>query len=467
MPVPGKRVIIVGAGPAGLFAALELVRAGAGEILLLEKGQDITERRCPMKTGNRNCGKCQPCSVVCGVGGAGAFSDGKLTLTADFGGFLHEIIGREPLEKLIDYVDQVYREFGATAELFGTDLQAVHDLQRQAATADLALIPARIRHLGTENCLEIVANIRKYLRGRAEIITNTPVEKLLCRDNRVVGIRTCKGEEIPADYVVCGPGREGSEWFAGEAQRLGLSAAGNPVDIGVRVEVPAVVLEHMTQKIYEPKLIYYSRSFDDRVRTFCMNPYGEVVVENNAGLITVNGHSYAEKKTENTNFALLVSKSFTEPFKEPIRYGRNVAQLANMLGGGVLVQRLGDLLAGRRSTEERIERGLVRPTLLDATPGDLSLVLPYRHLLSILEMLETLDKVAPGVNSRHALLYGVEVKFYSSRLTVSNCLETMVQNLFAVGDGAGITRGLSQASAAGLVAAREILRRHAGKQNRR
>jgi len=458
--VPGNRVIIVGAGPAGLFAALELVRGGAGDVLLLEKGHDIDARRCLLKEDGRTCGKCHPCSVVCGVGGAGAFSDGKLTLTADFGGFLHEIIGRESLEELIDYVDQVYQEFGAAGEVFGVDRQAIHALQRQAATADLSLIPARIRHLGTERCLEIVTNIRNYLHERVEIRTNTAVEELLCHNNRVVGVRTDRGEALPADWVVCGPGREGSEWFAGEAERLGLQAASNPVDIGVRVEVPAVVLEHLTGKIYESKLIYYSRSFDDRVRTFCMNPYGEVVLENNAGLITVNGHSYAEKKTENTNFALLVSKSFTEPFQEPIRYGRNVAQLANMLGGGVLVQRLGDLLAGRRSTAERIERGLVRPTLHDATPGDLSLVLPYRHLLSILEMLEALDKIAPGVNSRHALLYGVEVKFYSSRLSVSNCLETKVQNLFAVGDGAGITRGLSQASAAGVVAAREILQRH-------
>ncbi|MCL5981016.1 MAG: FAD-binding protein, partial [Firmicutes bacterium] len=414
-----KGVIIVGAGPAGLFAALTLARAGEKSILLLEKGKDIHERRCLLKGNRPTCFHCQPCSVVCGVGGAGAFSDGKLTLTADFGGFLHEILGRRTLEELIDYVDHIYQEFGATSEFFGGEQQAVHDLQRQAATADLTLLPARIRHLGTEKCLEIVARLRNYLQDKVEIRTNTPVERLLCHEGGVLGVRTCDGEEILADYVICGPGREGSEWFAGEAERLGLSAADNPVDIGVRVEVPAVVLEHITQKIYESKLIYYSRSFDDRVRTFCMNPYGEVVMENNGGLITVNGHSYAEKKTGNTNFALLVSKSFTEPFKEPIRYGRNVAQLANMLGGGALVQRLGDLLAGRRSTRERIDRGLVRPTLEEATPGDLSLVLPYRHLLSILEMLEALDKVAPGVNSRHTLLYGVEVKFYSSRLAVA------------------------------------------------
>ncbi|MBS3947897.1 MAG: NAD(P)/FAD-dependent oxidoreductase [Dethiobacter sp.] len=461
-----KGVIIVGAGPAGLFAALALARAGEKNILLLEKGKDIHERRCLLKGNRPTCFHCQPCSVVCGVGGAGAFSDGKLTLTADFGGFLHEILGRRALEELIDYVDHIYQEFGATSEFFGGEQQAVHDLQRQAATADLTLLPARIRHLGTEKCLEIVARLRNYLQDKVEIRTNTPVERLLCHEGGVLGVRTCAGEEILADYVICGPGREGSEWFAGEAERLGLSAADNPVDIGVRVEVPAVVLEHITQKIYESKLIYYSRSFDDRVRTFCMNPYGEVVMENNGGLITVNGHSYAEKKTGNTNFALLVSKSFTEPFKEPIRYGRNVAQLANMLGGGALVQRLGDLLAGRRSTRERIDRGLVRPTLEEATPGDLSLVLPYRHLLSILEMLEALDKVAPGVNSRHTLLYGVEVKFYSSRLAVNHSLETKVQNLFAVGDGAGVTRGLAQASAAGIVAAREILRRQAEQKNK-
>jgi uncharacterized protein len=452
-------VIIVGAGPAGLFAALELSSASKLKVLLLEKGNDIDRRSCPLKADRMTCRHCSPCSVVCGVGGAGAFSDGKLTLTTDFGGLLHEIVERTELEVLIEYVDGIYRRFGGTEEIFGEDLQAIRELKRQAATADLSLIPARVRHLGTEKCLEIVTCIRKYLDPLVEVATNSPVMKLLCEDGRVGGVMLADGEEIAGDYVICGPGREGSEWFAGEAVRLGLDAASNPVDIGVRVEVPAAVLEHITDTIYESKLIYYSRSFDDRVRTFCMNPYGEVVIENNGGLITVNGHSYAEKQTDNTNFALLVSKSFTEPFKEPIRYGKNVAQLANMLGGGVLLQRLGDLLDGRRSTAERIQRGMVKPTLRDATPGDLSLVLPYRHLMSILEMLEALDKIAPGINSRHTLLYGVEVKFYSSRLAVSRCLETRITNLFAVGDGAGITRGLAQASASGVLAAREVMAR--------
>jgi uncharacterized protein len=452
-------VIIVGAGPAGLFAALELAKAKKHHVLLLEKGKDIDKRNCPLKADKLTCYHCSPCSVVCGVGGAGAFSDGKLTLTSDFGGNLHEIVERPLLEKLIDYVDGIYRDFGGTEEVFGEDADAVRDLKRQAATADLSLIPARIRHLGTEKCLEIVGKMRKHLEGKVDVRADSPVKTLLCESEKISGVILTSGEEIMADYVICGPGREGSEWFAHEAARLGLPAAGNPVDIGVRVEVPAGITEHITRAVYESKLIYYSRSFDDRVRTFCMNPYGEVVIENNSGLITVNGHSYAEKRTENTNFALLVSKSFTEPFKEPIRYGKNVAQLANMLGGGVLLQRLGDLLDGRRSTAERISRGLVRPTLRDATPGDLSLVLPYRHMVAILEMLEALDKIAPGINSRHTLLYGVEVKFYSSRLLVDHNLETKISNLFAVGDGAGITRGLAQASAAGVLAAQEIVRR--------
>lgn len=452
-------VIIVGAGPAGLFAALELAKAGKLRILLLEKGKDITRRDCPLKADRVTCLHCKPCSVVCGVGGAGAFSDGKLTLTADFGGNLHEIMERPELEALIDYVDGIYLEFGATREIFGMDQEAVRELKKQAAKADLAFIPARIRHLGTEKCKEIVQEIRDHLERYVEIRPQSPVKTLVAENGRIGGVILESGERLEADYVICGPGREGAEWFAAEAKRLGIPAANNPVDIGVRVEVPAEITEHIARAVYESKLIYFSRSFDDRVRTFCMNPNGEVVIENNSGLITVNGHSYAEKKTENTNFALLVSKSFTEPFKEPIRYGKNVAQLANMLGGGVLVQRLGDLLDGRRSTTERINRGLVRPTLKDATPGDLSLVLPYRHLVAILEMLQALDYVAPGIHSRHTLLYGVEVKFYSSRLAVDHNLETSIKNLFAVGDGAGITRGLAQASASGIVAAREILNR--------
>jgi uncharacterized FAD-dependent dehydrogenase len=451
-------VIIIGAGPAGIFAALELAAKNKLRVLILEKGRDISQRSCP-REGQDRCHNCPSCSIVSGWGGAGAFSDGKLTLTTEFGGWLDQYQGRNRVRELINYIDGIYCHFGAPDKIFGTDLEEIRAIQRQAARADLALIPARIRHLGTEKCYEILWSMRDYLGKRVEIRTRTTVAHILVEDGRVAGVETAGGERIPCQYVIAAPGREGSEWFAREAKRLGLKTRVNPVDIGVRVELPAVVMEHLTDVIYESKFVFYSKSFDDRVRTFCMSPYGEVVVENNSGLLTVNGHSYAEKKTNNTNFALLVSKTFTEPFKEPISYGKYVASLANLLGGGVIVQRLGDLLSGRRSTAERIRRGMVEPTLKDATPGDLSLVLPYRHLVSILEMLEALDIVAPGVNSRHTLLYGIEVKFYSSRLELNQVLESQLANLFAVGDGAGVTRGLAQASAAGVIAAREILRR--------
>jgi uncharacterized FAD-dependent dehydrogenase len=275
----------------------------------------------------------------------------------------------------------------------------------------------------------------------------------------VAGVVTEDDEEIRAEYVVCAPGRQGSEWMNREAGRLGLQTRINPVDIGLRIELPAVVMEPITSLIYEAKFVYSTPTFEDPVRTFCMNPHGEVVMENTDGIISVNGHSHAESKTEYTNFALLVSKNFTEPFREPIAYGKYVASLANMLGGGVIVQRLGDLISGHRSTKDRIAKGLVVPTLQEATPGDLSLVLPYRHFIAILEMLKAMDQVAPGVNSRHTLLYGVEVKFYSSRLDVSDTLETEIRNLFVAGDGAGITRGLAQASLSGVVVARAISER--------
>jgi len=322
--------------------------------------------------------------------------------------------------------------------------------------AGLRLLPGRIRHIGTEKCPEILRNMREYLEKRVEIRQRVSVTRILSREDKVTGVVLSTGEQIHAKYVIAAPGREGAEWFRSEAARLGLTLVNNAVDIGVRVEIPAVVTEHIARDVYEPKLIYYSPSFDDAVRTFCFNPNGEVVTENNAGLVTVNGHSYLDKPTKNTNFALLVSKTFTEPFKEPIAYGKYIASLANMLGGGVIVQRLGDLQSGRRSTDKRLLKGMVEPTLKEATPGDLSLVLPYRHLIDILEMLEALDKIAPGVNSKHTLLYGVEVKFYSSRPEVSKHLETKTKNLYAVGDGAGVTRSLAQASVSGVIAARSI-----------
>lgn len=453
-------VIIIGAGPAGIFAAMELIEARPElKIVILEKGRDIGERSCPMNEKRIPCCRCAHCAITSGWGGAGAFSDGKLTLTTEYGGWLDQYITKEEVAKWIHYVDDIYLKYGGTTKVFGGDEEQIKEIRRQAATADMILVPARIRHLGTEENYKILTRMREYLDKRVEVRTTTMAQEIIVKDGHVRGVRLQNGEELSAKTVISVPGREGHEWFSEEAKRLGLAMANNPVDIGVRVEVPAVVMEHLTDVIYESKLVYYSKSFDDRVRTFCMNPYGEVVVENNQGLLTVNGHSWAEKRTENTNFALLVSKTFTEPFKEPIAYGKYIASLANMLGGGVIVQRLGDLLEGRRSTTERLSRGIVTPTLPEATPGDLSLVLPYRHLLSIVEMLEAMDKVAPGVNSRHTLLYGVEVKFYSSRLSLTPQLETKIGNLFAAGDGAGVTRGLAQASASGVIVAREVLKR--------
>lgn len=454
-PVKAYDLIIIGAGPAGIFTALELADKGL-KILMVEKGQDIRERIVTSRNKNAPA-KDKMRNVVCGWGGAGAFSDGKLTLTTEFGGNLDDYMSKADLTEKINYVDDTYCLFGGAArKVYGDEhTELIRELQRKATAADLRLIPARIRHLGTDVNAEILTNMRDFLEGKVDIMADTAVEHIVAKEDEIKGV-IIGGQLYSCRYLVSAPGREGSEWFMEEAEKLGIQLTSNAVDIGVRVEMPAEVLESITDVIYESKLVYFSRSFDDRVRTFCMNPYGFVVEENNDGLLTVNGHSYAHKKSENTNFAVLVSKKFTEPFREPIKYGKYIANLANILGGGVIVQRLGDLNDGRRSTPERIMRGLVRPTMDKATPGDLSLVLPYRHLQDIKEMLEALDKVAPGANSRHTLLYGVEVKFYSNRIELSPNLETKIKNFFAIGDGAGITRGLIQASAAGVTVGREI-----------
>ncbi len=458
-------VIIVGAGPAGIFAAMEIVSRSKANVLMIDKGSPLEKRKCKTQKEYGRCLRCEPCAVTCGWGGAGAFSDGKLTLTSAFGGLLGEYVSHEVVEGLISEVDQRYLSFGATDEIYGTDTESIKNIERLSASAGLSLIPAKIRHLGTENCYTVLEKMYDSLKNKIDILMNSTVEELMCQDGSVNGVRLASGEVYQAEFVICGPGRVGADWIYEQAKKLGLKGTNNPVDIGVRVEVPAVIMEELTAKIYESKLVYFTSKFDDRIRTFCMNPYGVVVTENNEGLLTVNGHSYASTRTANTNFALLVSKTFTEPFSEPIRYGRYIASLANMLGDGVIIQRLGDLLTGRRSTHDRIKRGLVQPTLQEATPGDLSLVLPYRYLLGIIEMLEALDKLAPGVNSRHTLLYGVEVKFYSFRLNLSAQLETNIKNLFAVGDGAGVTRGLVQASATGMLAAREVIGRFASRSS--
>jgi uncharacterized FAD-dependent dehydrogenase len=452
-------VIIIGTGPAGIFAALELVKHSDLKVLMIEKGSTIQQRACPMVESDSPCVQCSLCSILCGWGGAGAYSDGKLTLTPEFGGWLKDYLSAEDLSLFIDYVDSVYLSFGAGGAVYGEDNTALSLLKKKAEGYNLELIPARIRHIGTDLCKEVLKNIRDHLNNKVDIIFDVPVEQITVSKGEVSGVVTEDGNAFHAQYVIAAAGREGSTWLSGEAKRLGLSVHKNPVDIGVRVELPAPIMKDITDVAYEGKFIYYSSRFRDRVRTFCMNPYGEVVKEYSEGIYSVNGHSYRNRTTDNTNFALLVSTDFTEPFDEPIAYGRYIAGLANLLGGGVIVQRLGDLKMGRRSTPERIAEGSVRPTLEDATPGDLSFVLPYRHLHNITEMLEALDNVAPGVNSGDTLLYGVEVKFYSMKLKLTPRLETEVKNLFAVGDGAGVTRGLIQASISGVVAAREVLKR--------
>ncbi len=455
-------VIIVGAGPAGIFSALELTEDTELNILMLDKGPDVETRKCPANRG-LGCINCDPCFLLSGWGGAGAFSDGKLTLSTEVGGWLNEYCGKEKLAELIDYVDNIYLKFGAPKNLYGTDLDRIEEIERKAAFAGLKLVPQKLRHLGTEKCAEIVRKMRQILKDKVEIKTRTEVKGLIVKNGQAKGVETTNGEKFFGKYVVVAPGRSGAEWLKCEAQTLGLKTLNNPVDVGLRVEVLAPVMEDLTKALYEPKFLYYSKSFDDQVRTFCVAPEGEVITESYEGVLTVNGQSYAERKTGNTNFAVLVTTSFTEPFREPIAYGKYLARLTNLLSGGVIVQRVGDLKAGRRSTEERLQRSLVVPTLKNATPGDLSFVLPYRYLADIREMLQAMDQIAPGIYSNHTLLYGTEVKFYTSRLELSECLETRFRNLFTIGDGAGVTRGLVQASVSGVIVGREIKRRETGK----
>jgi len=451
-------VIIVGAGPAGIFAALELAKNTNLNILMLDQGPDIDKRKCPASRG-LGCVNCDPCTLLSGWGGAGAFSDGKLTLSTSVGGWLDEYIGQHALENLLDYVDKTYTKYSNSPIVYGEDQDEVEKIEREAALAGLKLIRQKIRHLGTDKCAEILQKMRKELNNKVEVKTRTQVKSLLVKGMMAQGVETASGEKMFAKYVIAAPGRVGAEWLKCEAQALGLKTLNNPVDVGVRVETLASVMERLTKILYEPKFIYYSKAFDDQVRTFCVAPYGEVITESYGGIISVNGQSYAERKTENTNFAILVSTAFTYPFREPIAYGEYIARLANLLSGCVVIQRLGDLDSGRRSTEERIARSVVKPTLKTAVPGDLSFVLPYRYLTDIREMLDALDKVASGISSKHTLLYGVEVKFYSSRLELNESLETQIHNLFTIGDGAGVTRGLIQASASGVIVAREIMKR--------
>jgi uncharacterized FAD-dependent dehydrogenase len=451
-------VIIIGAGPAGIFSALELTEKNSLNILMLDRGPDINQRKCPASRGFE-CVHCEPCILLSGWGGAGAFSDGKLTLSTEVGGWLNQYVSTKELEELVNHVDNIYQKFGAPEHVYGDDVEKIEEIERRASLAGLKLIRQKIRHMGTERCAQTLKKMRQELNSEVEFKPKADIKGLIVKDGTVDGVESTNGEKFFGKYVIVAPGRSGAEWLQSEAQALGLKTLNNTVDVGVRVEILASVMEELTQVLYEPKFIYYSKSFDDQVRTFCVAPYGEVITESYDGILTVNGQSYAERKTENTNFAILVSTTFTEPFKEPIAYGKYLARLSNLLSGGVMIQRLGDLESGRRSTQERIARSVVTPTLKNSTPGDLSFVLPYRYLADIREMLQALDEISPGIHSRDTLLYGLEVKFYSSRLQLTNHLETKIHNMFTIGDGAGVTRGLVQASASGVIVAREIVKR--------
>ncbi|HEX2944474.1 MAG TPA: NAD(P)/FAD-dependent oxidoreductase [Clostridia bacterium] len=451
-------VAIVGCGTAGIFAGYELVETMPSlSVVMIEQGGEIYKRKCPIvEKKTPSCINCTSCGIMNGFGGAGAYSDGKFNFTTEFGGWLSEYIPDAACMELFEYVDSVNVRFGATTERFSTKSEEASRIEKLALENDLHLLHATVKHLGTENNLKILIRIYEHLNERLEIRCKTQVKRIV-PENGLYTLQLASGDSIRCRYLINGPGRSGAEWFSQQCRELKLNLINNQVDIGVRVELPARVFEHITDAVYESKLKYRTKQYGDIVRTFCMNPYGHVVSENVDGIITVNGHSYTDPalRSENTNFALLVSNRFTQPFNEPYQYGKRIASLSNMLGGGVLVQRFGDLVKGVRTNDHRLAQSFTTPTL-NATPGDLSLVLTKRHLDNIIEMIYALDKIAPGTANYDTLLYGVEVKFYSSRLELNDELETKLPNMFAIGDGAGITRGLSQASASGVHVARVI-----------
>lgn len=460
--------IIVGAGPAGIFTAIELSRLKPElEVLIIDKGRAIDNRKCPARITGA-CVNCDPCGIVSGWSGAGAFSDGKLSLAPEVGGRILEYMDENVAQELINYADDIYLKFGASPTIHGLNTKNVEDISYEASKHGIQLIPCPVRHLGTEMAFEVLRGMYEYLinETKTDFLELTEALDIIVENNVVKGITAKRknGEILAfeAKNVIAAPGRGGAEWLTSQTRKLGIKTDNNEIDIGVRVEVPNSVMDHLTKDLYEAKLVYYSDTFDNRVRTFCMNPGGVVSEEHYEGNIAVvNGHSYGDEKlkTKNTNFALLVSTRFTEPFDQPIEYGKYIARLANMLtGGGVMVQRLGDLVKGRRTDYDRLKKSTTVATLKTAVPGDLSYVLPERYLTSIVEAIKAFDKIAPGMYSRNTLLYGCEVKFYSSKLKVNNAFETDIANLYAIGDGAGMTRGLMQASVTGVVVARDIVR---------
>ena len=448
-------VIVIGAGPGGIFTAYELARADRGlSIAVLELGRPLDKRKCPINGGTvKSCVKCPVCSIMSGFGGAGAFSDGKYNITNQFGGTLFEHVGKREAIELMRYVDGINLAHGGEGtKLYST---ANSKLKKKCLENGLHLLDAQVRHLGTDINYVVLENLYAELKDKVDFRFNTAVTAV---EKTAEGYAICAGEErFECRDCVISVGRSGSKWMESVCRDLNIPTHSNRVDIGVRVELPAEVFSELTDELYESKIIYRTEKFEDMVRTFCMNPHGVVVNENTNGIVTVNGHSFEDesRKTDNTNFALLVSKHFSLPFKDSNGYGESIARLSNMLGGGVIVQRFGDLERGRRSTEKRIGESTVQPTLA-ATPGDLSLVLPKRILDGIIEMIYALDKIAPGVANDDTLLYGVEVKFYNMEVKLDENLMTKHEGLYVIGDGSGVTHSLSHASASGVYVAQHI-----------
>ena len=463
--------IIVGAGPMGIFTAYELMKKAPDlKILLIDKGNDIYHRTCPILSKKiTQCPKdmygnsgCKPaCSITCGFGGAGAYSDGKFNITNEFGGWMSDYLDSDEVLDLIKYVDQINLNHGAPKEITDPNTKEVLDIEKRGIAVGLKLLRSEVRHLGTEINLKVLQSIFEERKPKIDYMFATAVNDIIVTDNIVKGVVLSNGEAIEAKYVVIGIGRGGSDWQTQTLSKYGVSFKNNRIDLGVRVETNDIVMDEISKYLYEGKFIY-NTSVGTQVRTFCSNPSGHVVVENWNGIMVCNGHAYHDENlgSKNTNFALLVSHEFNEPFKDANEYARQISHLANKLsGGGVVVQKFGDILKGRRSTQKRINEGFVKPTLKEAVPGDLGLILPYNTMKSLIEMIHALDAVTPGIANDHTLFYGVEAKFYSDRVEVNNEFETKIQNLFVGGDGAGITRGLAQAGANGVKIARVIASR--------
>lgn len=449
-------VVIIGAGPAGLFAAYEFANNGSLKILVVDKGKDINNRLCPSISEFQRCLKCKPCNILCGLGGAGGLSDGKLNLKADVGGNLEEFVSKEEADRLVKKIDDVFLEHGGSSKLYGTDS---HDLEKKAAEAGIEFIPIPQRHIGSDKLPSVITSFKNYLENMGvEFWLNTNVKKIEKNNNYRLVLEDER--QLESRFIIAATGRSGAEWISSEAKRLGVNTRFAAIDIGVRVEVPSVVMENIIEFAWDPKFHIYTKKYDDFVRTFCTCPNGFVVMEDYGEYIGVNGHSSNSEKSDNTNFAFLTRIELTEPVENTTRYGKSIAKLATTIGGKMpIIQRLEDLRTGHRSTASRIEKSFVKPTLKNATPGDISMAMPHRIVENVVEGLEQLDKVIPGVNSDSTLLYAPEIKFYSMRFIVNKNLETNISNFFVAGDGAGLSRGIVASAATGIIAARGILKK--------